>query len=159
MRHGSRTVRDLLFSRVDVKFFYSSRQCHRVKMRREWREKAMAGHHRWCAHATAQEKGGCTRAGKMAHGTLGGEMAHFKSEAAHSNQCAAFEPKPALALFENVPPSVKPSVPKCHVSIWPVRPLSLLPPPPPHKNRRRVERARQNGCFRVEALCCRHRLP
>ena len=25
-------------------------------MRREWREKAMAGHLRWCVHATAQEK-------------------------------------------------------------------------------------------------------
>ncbi|KAJ6602073.1 hypothetical protein DFH09DRAFT_1069611 [Mycena vulgaris] len=48
---------------------------------------------------------GCTKAGKMAHGTLAGETAHSRSEAAHSDQCAAFEPEAALALFENVPPS------------------------------------------------------
>ncbi|KAJ6572556.1 hypothetical protein DFH09DRAFT_1079766 [Mycena vulgaris] len=98
----------------------------------------------------------------MAHGTLAGETAHSRSEAAHSDQCAAFEPEAALSLFEHVPPSVKPSVTRSrnrHVSFVP-SPFSLsYCHHPPHTTRKHFEKARQNGSLRIKAHRRRHGLP
>jgi hypothetical protein len=44
---------------------------------------------------------GSTKAGKMAHGTMTGGTAHFRSAAAHSDQCAALEPVPFLRMFRS----------------------------------------------------------